>query len=130
MNKYSDRSTNNLAECDNRLNVLFNAVLKEFDHTVYEGHRPEVEQDVAFRTGKSKVQWPNSKHNSLPSKAVDVAPYPIDFDDTNRMYYFAGFVKAKAIELGIPIRWGGDWDGDTEVNDQTFMDLVHFEIDE
>jgi len=26
-------------------------------------------------------------------------------------------------EMGIPIRWGGDWDSDTEVKDQRFDDL-------
>jgi peptidoglycan L-alanyl-D-glutamate endopeptidase CwlK len=50
------------------------------------------------------------------------------------MHYFAGYVKATAEQLKKDqlichdIRWGGDWDSDTEVNDQTFIDLPHFEL--
>jgi peptidoglycan L-alanyl-D-glutamate endopeptidase CwlK len=59
-----------------------------------------------------------------------VAPYPIDWNDTKRFYHFAGFVLgvAKSSKIAIPIRWGGDWDSDNDLNDQTFMDLVHWEL--
>ena len=60
----------------------------------------------------------------------DVAPYQIDWQDKDRFYYFAGIVKGVALKLNIPIRWGGDWDSDTQVKDQTFFDLPHFEIKE
>ena len=33
-----------------------------------------------------------------------------------------------ATQLGLSFRWGGDWDRDTEVNDNAFDDLVHYEI--
>ena len=69
-----------------------------------------------------------SKHNSFPSLAVDVAPYPINWSDKERFYFFAGYVKATADQMKIKIRWGGDWDGDTKVRDQTFMDLPHYEL--
>ena len=39
-----------------------------------------------------------------------------------------GMIKGIAKEKGIKIRWGGDWDSDGEVLDQTFMDLVHIEV--
>jgi hypothetical protein len=32
--------------------------------------------------------------------------------------------------MDIPLRWGGDWDSDTEVNDNGFDDLVHFELED
>ena len=74
------------------------------------------------------MQYPNGKHNQKPSLAIDVSPYPINWRDTKRFYYFAGVVKAAAYSLGLNIRWGGDWDSDNDFNDQTFMDLVHFEL--
>ena len=52
------------------------------------------------------MQYPNSKHNKLPSKAVDVAPYPIDWNDPDRFYHFAGYVRGIAEGMGIKIRWG------------------------
>jgi hypothetical protein len=60
--------------------------------------------------------------------AVDVAPYPIDWEDTKRFYHFAGFVQATAKQLNIPIIWGGDWNNNNNFKDQTFNDLVHFEL--
>ena len=101
-----------------------------FDCSILEGHRGEVAQNAAFDDEKSTLRWPNGNHNSYPSKAVDVAPYPIEWGDRERMTLFAGFVLGIARAKGIPLRWGGDWDRDTEVADNDFDDLVHFEIDE
>lgn len=124
---FSASSTRRLLTCHSNLIDLFNEVVKYFDCTVICGHRDEEDQREAFEEGFSTKQWPNSKHNRQPSMAVDIAPYPIDWDDINRFYYFAGFVKGIARVLDIKIRWGGDWDRDTEVDDQTFNDLPHFE---
>jgi peptidoglycan L-alanyl-D-glutamate endopeptidase CwlK len=128
MPRYSQRSKDRLATCHNHLQVLFNEVIKHFDCTILEGTRDKEAQDKYFKEGKTKVKYPNSKHNRFPSLAVDVAPYPVDWRNTARFYYFAGFVKGIAMQMGIKIRWGGDWDGDTEVRDQSFNDLPHFEV--
>ena len=45
-----------------------------------------------------------------------------------RWYYFGGFVLGTAEELGIDIRWGGDWNSNRKLEDQTFHDLPHFEV--
>ena len=128
MNTFSGKSKENLITAHPDLQILFNEVIKDFDCTILCGHRGQAEQDEAFRIKASKVKWPYSKHNLIPSMAVDVTPYPLEWKDEKRMYYFAGFVKEKAKELGIDIRWGGDWDSDTEVDDQDFNDLPHFEL--
>jgi len=126
--KFSERSLKKLATCDSRLIRLFNEVVKHMDCTILCGTRGKEEQDDAFRKGFSKVQFPNSRHNSSPSAAVDVAPYPIDWNDRDRFYYFAGIVKGIASQMGYVIRWGGDWDSDNDFKDQNFMDWPHFEI--
>ena len=128
MPSFSIRSQERLNTCVEPLQALLNEVVKEFDCTILCGHRGQEEQNEAFRQGHSKVQWPNGKHNTIPSKAVDVTPYPIDWNDRERMTYFAGYVKGVAQSMGIKIRWGGDWDSDTEVADNGFDDLPHFEI--
>ena len=48
--------------------------------------------------------------------------------DVARWYYFGGFVLGTAEEMEIDIRWGGDWDGDRDLDDQSFDDLPHFEV--
>lgn len=128
MNKFSNQSLIRLDSADERLQVIFTKVLHIIDCTIIEGHRDKELQNEYFRTGKSKVEYPNGKHNEIPSMAVDVAPYPINWNDKKRFYYFAGIVKAVAFEMGYKLRWGGDWDNDNDLNDQTFMDLVHFEL--
>ena len=55
---------------------------------------------------------------------------PIDWNNKERFYLFAGFVKGIAAEMGIKLRLGADWDGDFTTRDQTFHDLPHFELDE
>lgn len=47
--------------------------------------------------------------------------------DLARWYYFGGYVCGVADEIGVPIRWGGDWNGNRKVDDQSFHDLPHFE---
>lgn len=121
-------SRRRLSECDDRIQIVLNEVIKTFDCSVLCGYRGEEEQNELFRIGKSHVQWPKGKHNTAPSLAVDVAPYPIDWNDREWFTYFAGFVMATALSLGIRLRWGGDWNQDWQVRDNSFDDLPHFEI--
>jgi hypothetical protein len=93
-----------------------------------------------FRRGVSKIDGVTKKgmHNYSPSRAVDVAPYPVlwpDHADTEeerdrriiRFYSFGNFVLGMGTQMGMIIRWGGDWDRDHVFTDQTFNDLPHFE---
>lgn len=134
MPTFSDKSKKYLSECHPDLQVIFNEVIKHFDCSVICGHRGAAEQNAAYEQGMSKVQFPNSKHNKVPAMAVDVVPYPVDWNDRERMYFFAGHVIAiakKLKELGwikSDIRWGGDWNQDTDTKKETFKDLPHFEI--
>jgi len=125
---FSLRSRRQLNTCDDRLVQLFTHVVRQYDCTILEGHRDEERQNELYRQGLSKLRWPFGRHNTTPSEAVDVAPYPIDWQDTERFYHFSGYVQGQANALRIPIRWGGDWDRDYDLNDQTFYDLVHFEL--
>lgn len=128
MPAFGKDSQEKLATCDPRLQKVFNEVIKHFDCTVIEGHRGEAAQNKAFAEGKSKLKYPQGKHNKTPSLAADVLPYPIDWNDTNRMRYFAGFVVGIAATMGIKLRWGGDWNQNTELKDNSFNDLPHFEL--
>ena len=130
MPRFGKRSKKRLATCDDRLQDLFKKVIKYFDCTVIQGHRGEAEQNQAYDAGRSKLRYPDGKHNADPSKAVDVAPYPVDWSDRDRFHYFGGFVLGIASQMGLKIRWGGDWDRDTQVKDNKFDDLPHFEIRE
>ncbi len=130
MPTFSAVSRSKLYTCKSPLIAIFTRVVSSFDCTILCGNRGETEQNEAFHRGLSKLKFPLSKHNTNPSSALDAAPYPIDWNDINRFYFFGGYVRALAQDMGHPIRWGGDWDGDTQVKDQTFNDLVHYELKE
>lgn len=128
MYSFGKKSSDKLFAADTRLESICNEAIKVVDFTVLESVRSEDRQNYLFDAGLSKVEFPNSKHNQLPSLAIDVAPWPIDWKDSSRFYYLAGVMKATAISKGVNLRWGGDWDSDNDFKDQTFMDLGHFEI--
>jgi len=128
MPKFGRKSKTQLKSAHPELQRLFNEVIKHYDCSVLIGFRSQFKQDQAYKQGRSKVQWPDGKHNQQPSMAVDVAFYPIDWEDTKKWYHFGGFVMATAKQLDIPIRWGGNWDRDSDLKDQNFNDLPHFEL--
>jgi peptidoglycan LD-endopeptidase CwlK len=78
MPKFSQASLDKLQTCDKRLQVLFMEVIKHTDCTTICGRRNEEDQNEVFNAGKSRVQFPESAHNSYPSLAVDAAPIYAD----------------------------------------------------
>ena len=128
MPEFGSKSKMHLSTCHPDLQELFREVVRYFDCSVLCGHRNEEDQTTAFDAEKSKARWPESFHNQVPSLAVDVAPYPIEWKDIKRFYMFVGFVMGTAKRMGIDIRSGADWDGDTQVKDNNFNDLPHFEL--
>lgn len=128
MAEFSKTSLARLETCDQKIQVVCHEVVRVFDCTVLEGHRGQEAQHKAFLEGASKVDWPNGPHNKFPSRAVDIMPYPIDWKDIPRLCYFAGFMMSTALMMGIYLRWGKDWDGDRDLNDQTFNDGPHYEL--
>lgn len=134
MPKFGAESNKQLATCHTDLQVVMNEAIKYIDFSVLEGHRGQAAQEAAFAAGNTKLHWPNGKHNKSPSLAVDIAPYPLNWNDTQRFVYFAGFIMAIAKMLLAQgkithvVRWGGDWDNDTQVKDESFRDFGHFEL--
>ena len=128
MPRYSKKSKERLSSCDKRLQDVFNEVIKYVDCSILEGHRSKERQNKLYHENRTKVKYPNGRHNSSPSKAVDVTPYPVDWEDRERQTLFAGFVIGIARGMGIRLRWGGDWDMDFHVMDNRFDDFPHFEV--
>jgi peptidoglycan L-alanyl-D-glutamate endopeptidase CwlK len=120
MPHYSDISLERLVTCDIRLQKLFLRVIEEVDCSILCGHRTESQQRLAFEAGTSMLTWPESQHNKVPSRAIDVIPYPIDWEDVQRIARFGWFVKGMAAGLDIQIVWGGDW--------KSFLDYPHYEL--
>ena len=128
MPKFSNNSMAKLLSCHPDLQLVMAEVVKHFDCTIVCGRRGKQEQEDAFKAGNSKAHFGQSPHNFFPSLAVDVVPYPVEWQETERMTYFAGFVMATALKHGVELKWGGDWDRDTHLSDNRFNDFPHFEL--
>jgi peptidoglycan L-alanyl-D-glutamate endopeptidase CwlK len=121
-----------LGQCHPLLSLLMHRVIKRedlpFDLTILCGHRGQIEQEIAWKSGASKLRWPKSKHNAMPSLAVDVAPF-IDGKvswDWDRYNELAPIIKAEWKKMedegltgGQALVWGGSW---------AFKDGPHFQL--
>ena len=132
MPHFGTRSLERLETVDPDLVLIFREVIRLVDITIICGARSEADQRAAFQAGNSKVLWPNSKHNCPDpgqlSRAVDWAPYPIDWNATDRFLICAGLIWGIAEELEIEIRNGADWRRDGRARGNRFEDTGHTEL--
>lgn len=124
MPSFSARSRERLATCHPDLIRLMNEAIStapsDMDFTILCGFRNKSDQDAAVAAGNSTTPWPRSRHNATPSQAVDIAPYPVDWNDLGRFRKLSAHIKATAARLGIPIEWGGDW--------KSPVDMPHYQL--
>lgn len=107
--KWGKKSLERLEQCDIRIQNLCNRMLQrsDFDMTITCGHRGKEEQEKAFKEGKSKAHFGQSKHNSMPSKAVDIVPVKVNWDSNDwKWAYMCALAYDCAMELGIKIKCG------------------------
>ena len=128
MPSFGAESKRHLATLDPQLQRLMNEAIKHVDFSITCGFRNKADQDKAFAEGYSKVKWPDGMHNKNPSRAVDVAPYPLDWADAEAFTLLAGIIKGISYMLNIPVRLGVDWDGDLNVKEHSFKDRPHIEL--
>lgn len=139
INQFGIASLAALATAEGQLEQVAYIVLAIKDHSILKGHRDQGEQDGAFYASpqRSKLKWPDGKHNDLPSKAIDVQTYPIPIGETEReskqmlreeQLYLLGLYVGVGSVTGVPLRTGADWDRDGEIADNGFDDFYHVEL--
>lgn len=139
----SQSSIDKLKDCDPRLVAIVHKAIGYCDFKVTCGYRDEATQNKLFAEGKSKTPYPQSKHNHFPSFAIDLTPIidgkliwgdPIGLTkeeyeaQMRQLYYFGGSILGISYVLNILVRWGGDWDTDTNIMEKQWNDLYHFEL--
>lgn len=138
MPSFGTRSQRNLDSCHPYLQLILNKAIQYYDFSVLRGHSSKKEQLELFKKGRKKTggEWviinksaivtncdgykKISRHNYKPSMAVDIAPYPINWADTERFRELSYIIKVIAGMYGIRITWGGDW--------KKFKDMPHYEL--
>ena len=135
MFEFGPKSLKELGTCRYDLKRIAHAVLKLKDHSVIKGHRNQAEQDVAFFASppRSKLRWPDGKHNQNPSIAMDVKTWPVPETEAalrEDQLYLLGLYVGVANGQGLTLRTGADWDRDGEIADNGFDDFFHVEIDD
>jgi len=115
-----------LAQLHPLLAQIVNEVLHYRDITITCSYRSRAEQDAAYVKGNSKAKFGQSAHNFLPSRAVDIIPYPIPMKnggwDNNSKEWdeLAQLFLEIAKQKNILITWGGNW--------KSLVDKPHFEL--
>ncbi|MGX3066011.1 M15 family metallopeptidase [Ursidibacter arcticus] len=124
--KFSKRSEDNLNGVHpDLIKVARRALeLSEIDFTVIEGVRTKARQQQLYKQGATKTM--NSRH--LTGHAIDIVPYPLDWNDTKAFAELARAMFEAAKQFNIPIRWGGDWNRNGRSDDESFYDGPHFEL--
>lgn len=141
MYKFGKTSLARLSTAHAVLQALFKRVIKRTDCSITQGTRGEEAQTLVFERGLSRVQWPNSKHNSTPSMAVDVVPWPEKWSSIPAFLCLMEIVldewakmEQEDLTQGFTLIWGGDWqskwDGTGDRPAQSFDDLPHWELGE
>ena len=137
MATFGKSSKDKLATAHPDLQKVMNEAIKHFDFQVLYGTRTVEEQFELYKQGRTlkggvwvktgatvtnldgKIK--KSNHNYSPSRAVDIVPFPIDWNDLKRFKEMADVVKKAAITVGVKnLVYGGDW--------KTFKDWPHFEL--
>lgn len=101
------------------------------DFLVLEGVRTPQRQRELYNQGRTTpgkiVTWTlKSKH--IDGLAVDLAPYPLDWNNLKAFDAIAEAMFKASKELNIPIRWGADWDQDGKPRERGETDSPHFEL--
>ncbi|WPF71440.1 endolysin [Escherichia phage vB_EcoM_JL1] len=126
--KLGQRSIDRLKGVNPSLVAVFKRACETmpFDVTVLEGLRTHERQQELLKQGATKVSV--SRHMS--GNALDIAPYPIDWNDLERFQIVAEHMFKAAEELGVVIRWGGTWERTftKPVKWAKFLDAPHFEL--
>ena len=91
MFKFGRVSRKNLKGINVKLVNVLNELIKIMDVKIIEGLRTKERQEELVAQGLSKTKY--SKH--IEGKAVDVAPYPIDWNDRERFHYMGGMVRGR-----------------------------------
>lgn len=125
--------------------------LSNQDFMVLEGVRTEQRQRELYGQGRTakelsavrldpalarprmaKVTWKlNSNHFKQADgfgHAVDLVPYPVDWNSFEKFDAIASAMFVAAAEEGVALRWGADWDRDGKRRERGETDSPHFEL--
>jgi peptidoglycan L-alanyl-D-glutamate endopeptidase CwlK len=135
MNTFGKRSLDQLSTCHPDLIKVATEAIKTcpIDFGISEGHRSIADQQKAYREGKSQIDGITKKgnHNYDPALAFDFYAFVngnLTYE-SRHMAFVAAWIILTGVQLGIILRWGGNWDSDSEIiTDQSFVDLPHIEL--
>lgn len=111
--------------------------LTKQDFKVLEGVRTPERQKELYAQGRTKpgpkVTWTLTSNHFVNPKtgyghAVDLVPYPVDWETSSKFDAISKAVFAAAKELDVNIRWGKDWNQNGRPGEKGETDSPHFEI--
>lgn len=93
----------------------------------FEVVRSRERQTALHKIGVSNAPAGQSPHNY--GFAVDIVHSDRHWNLTNKEWWVIGQIGIEvARRQKVPVRWGGDWDGDGDIYDNRLFDPAHWEI--
>ena len=135
MYKLSQRSLDNLDGVHPDLVKVVKRAIQttKQDFLVTEGLRTTQRQQDLYAQGRTKPGSIVTKADGVKNKsnhqaksdgyghAVDLVPYPVDWNSERKFRDIANAMLLAASELRVKIQWGGNW--------KNFNDLPHYELE-
>lgn len=125
---FDKSSLANLSQAHPKIQAVLIRAREDCEFRVLDSSRGKDAQDKAFKEGRSKARFGQSAHNWSPAIAVDLFPAPYDWNNIKAFDAMAVVVMAAAKQLGVPLRWGGDWNMDGNKTTSDAWDKPHFEL--
>jgi len=140
MYKFGKKSKERLLSCHEDLQLIMNTAIEvsNIDFAIVEGYRTLEKQMKYFIEGKSKIDGitKKGKHNYNPSLACDICAYVNRKAnwDKEHLSYLAGLIHGvsetlhKENKIIHRVRWGGNFNMNGELLEQSFDDRPHYEL--
>lgn len=111
MYSFSEKSKKKISTMHPDLQGILYDAIEMMDLTIVYGYRGEAEQNEAYDSGHSKLRFPQSDHNRMPSDAADVIPYPEKWGATREQFMLMqGILRGIAHKRGVKLKKLIDWD--------------------
>ena len=88
--------------------VLYGVRTAEEQNSIYQQGRTKPGKIVTYKDGYSKKSNHQVRGDGL-GYAVDLIPYPVDWNDWGKFESIDSAIQEAANELGIVVQWGGNW---------------------
>ena len=121
LHPWGNKSKEAISTVDPRLVYIANKLADIWNMTIIHGYRGrELQTQLHEQNPNGALPWPLSEHNHTPSRAIDIAPYPVNWEKVDRFDMMIGAAYA--------IAEGGNFRIDSGKFFSNVLDYPHIQV--